>query len=359
MQPLATAARVVSNTTMNQADKPMKRLLILLLAAPVLLSATFALGFQEHRWNHPLQTSDNPPGVAGRNAVLANQNLAGYVQPVHILGPEGSLLSMWTGQGLQAATSSDINVGLMIGYAYRLKVSHIPLKFGAEVYPSIELLDRMYPPPGLEAQFPIQIVLSQDDLEKAIRGKLVTKVIYVENPEKALPFAQQPRDDQPAIQVNGTTDPLGVAGQLGRAVAIVRIGSRTPTPEEAGSPGFDFLAPVTDPLPAPLPTLPDMEYLENNQEFENRLNDTTRPVRGAVEPDGSRDENAMWNQGVGDSTSGQTRQTGFNAGGSLERPFDLVSGFEPLLPDGPKLPPVLSGEEYLQQVAPLLEQGRQ
>ena len=69
-------------------------------------------------------------------------------------------------------------------------------------------------------------------------GRLVTKVIYLEDPEQAIPI-KLPKDQIPSVTLNPTERPLKVAQALGRVMAIVRIGGRRPTVEEinAGATG--------------------------------------------------------------------------------------------------------------------------
>jgi len=71
-------------------------------------------------------------------------------------------------------------------------------------------------------------VLAENDLELALAGKFVTRVIYIEDPRNALPVAQEP-GKQEWFDARPGEDPLQVADVLGRPVAIVRIGGRTLT----------------------------------------------------------------------------------------------------------------------------------
>ena len=80
---------------------------------------------------------------------------------------------------------------MQIGPVYRLQVTDIPNNEGLEIFPTVEVIDRLYPPPGLALRFPIPIELTQDELELAARGAFVTRVIYVEDPHQALPIARQ------------------------------------------------------------------------------------------------------------------------------------------------------------------------
>ncbi len=77
-------------------------------------------------------------------------------------------------------------------------------------------------------RFPIPIELTQEELELAARGAFVTRVIYIEDPQHALPIARKANDEQPWIEAPAGEDPLVTADRAGRPVAILRIGSRVP-----------------------------------------------------------------------------------------------------------------------------------
>jgi hypothetical protein len=130
---------------------------------------------------------------------------------------------------------------MAIGPVYRLKVTDIPYFPGEELFPTVEVIDRLYPPPGLALRYPIPIELTQDELEMAIEGMMVTRVIYVEDPNQALPVEQK-SDEQPWIEAAQGDDPLVVADGLGRPVAILRIGSRMP-PTDSTSEAFAYGSP--------------------------------------------------------------------------------------------------------------------
>jgi hypothetical protein len=64
----------------------------------------------------------------------------------------------------------------------------------------------------------------------ALGGKYVTRVIYIEDPDRAIPIARTAKDES-WFEVDPGDDPLVVADTLGRPVAILRLGGRTPGPE--------------------------------------------------------------------------------------------------------------------------------
>jgi hypothetical protein len=117
---------------------------------------------------------------------------------------------------------------MQIAPVYRLRVTEIPNNPGVEIFPTVEVIDRLYPPPGLAQRFPIPIELTLDEVELAARGSFVTRVIYVEDPHTALPIAQPASGDQPWVEARPGGDPLVEADERGRPVAILRMGGRIP-----------------------------------------------------------------------------------------------------------------------------------
>jgi hypothetical protein len=149
---------------------------------------------------------------------------------VRIRAPEGARISLAEGAGYGPPRADELLVGLQIGHVYRLKVSNLAIDPDQEVFPSVEVIDRLYPPPGLALRYPIPIELTTDELDMAARGLFVTRVIYLEDPNLALPVDYDTEQEQPWVEAPRGADPLVVADGLGRPVAILRIGSRVPTP---------------------------------------------------------------------------------------------------------------------------------
>ena len=169
-----------------------------------------------------------PPGAIGSLRLTRGGPLSGYFQPVRIRAPEGARIALAEEGGFASSESSNVLVGMQIGPVYRLRVTDFSPEPGQEVFPTVEIIDRLYPPPGLALRFPIPIELTPDELELAADGMFVTRVIYVEDPNQALPV-DEPKDEQPWIEAPRGDDPLVVADEMGRPVAILRIGGRVPS----------------------------------------------------------------------------------------------------------------------------------
>ena len=131
-----------------------------------------------------------------------------------------------------------LRVGMLIGQVYRVRVMGIPLSEGLEVFPTIEIIDRLYAPRDQRLRFPIPIELTAEDLQYALDGKFVTRVIYLEDPRNALPVDGR-QITQSWFEVGPGVDPLAMADELGRPVAILRMGARLP--DDSRGPDMQFL----------------------------------------------------------------------------------------------------------------------
>ncbi len=178
---------------------------------------------------HWLHAGVMPPGAIGSQRLQRGGPLLGYFQPVRVRAPEGARIALAAEGSFTDPPLGDALVGMQIGPVYRLKVTEIPNNPGLEVFPTIEVVDRLYPPPGLRLRFPIPVELTQEELEMAARGSFVTRVIYVESPNTALPIAQPAKGEQSWVEAPPGADPLVEADKRGRPIAILRIGSRVPS----------------------------------------------------------------------------------------------------------------------------------
>jgi len=178
-----------------------------------------------------------PPGAIGSLRLHRGGPLSGYYQPVRIRAPQGARIALALEGGFGPARLGDALVGMRIGPLYRLQVTNIPNNSGLEIFPTVEIIDRTYPPPELALRYPIPIELTQEELELAAQGMFVTRVVYVEDPNQALPVQRHEDELQPWIEARPGDDPLIVADGLGRPVAILRIGGRVPT---SAGPDSDF-----------------------------------------------------------------------------------------------------------------------
>ena len=167
-----------------------------------------------------------PPGSIGRKQLLGSPHRRGYVQPVRISGPSTVKIAAAFSGTFGESTRQNLTVGLGVGEVYRFEVADTAGDY--LVYPTVEVIDRLYPPRGSELRFPIPIELTAEELRLAAAGSFVTRVIYLEDPETALPYREDPSGQQNYFEVDPDQDPVQVAFDIGRPVAILRMGSRAP-----------------------------------------------------------------------------------------------------------------------------------
>src|SRR3954464_10257948 len=103
--------------------------------------------------------------------------------------PDGTKVT-WHPTGKEETTTTG-PVGLRPGYPYRFQLSDIPGLKGTVLHPSIEVRGALVPRPGLEdvSKHPVPIEFTENDIDRAVHGRLTTKVYYLEDPEKAVPVA--------------------------------------------------------------------------------------------------------------------------------------------------------------------------
>jgi uncharacterized repeat protein (TIGR01451 family) len=186
---------------------------------------------------HWLHAGAMPPGAIGSLRLHRGRPLSGYFQPVRFRAPQGARVALAMEDSYGPAQPNELLIGLQIGTVYQLSVTNIPNNPDLEIFPTVELIDRLYPPVGLALRYPIPVDLTLDELELAARGAFVTRVIYVEDPHEALPVNQQLDSDQRWVEAAPGDDPLVAADRFGRPVAILRIGGRVPS--SSGQSGAD------------------------------------------------------------------------------------------------------------------------
>ncbi len=139
----------------------------------------------------------------------------------------------------------------MVGAVYRFQLTSIPNEDGVELFPTVEVIDRLYPPAEREHRFPIPVVIDDLDIQSALRGDMVMRVIYLEDSEIAVPESYAD-GIQRVHDVTGTEQAIHAADHMGRPVAILRIGSRVPDstgPDEQffyGSPPWSTIKEIPD-----------------------------------------------------------------------------------------------------------------
>jgi uncharacterized repeat protein (TIGR01451 family) len=148
------------------------------------------------------------------------------------LAPQGVRVTALPGSSLARLYDTPTVMGLRPGYVYRFELTNLPYNPGKALYPEVEVRGTLVPRPGMKyMDYPIPLMFTPMDIERALGGALITKVIYLEDPEKAIPVEVNP--DSPVETPEDTeTAALKAARDNGRLMAIVRLGDRKPSAAE-------------------------------------------------------------------------------------------------------------------------------
>lgn len=179
---------------------------------------------------YPLDQT-TPPGVYG--------NWSGYQQPIRpcLLQPvrvelpcPGTVTFFSRARTKPIVATAPAQAAIALGNTYRLQLGQLEMYPGIELYPTIELVDVLHPPAGKENEFPIPISITQEEIEMAINGQLVTKVIYLEPGAEANPLLLDRKN--PTLSIPPQMNVIAEADHRGRPMIILRLGSRTPVVNE-------------------------------------------------------------------------------------------------------------------------------
>lgn len=163
---------------------------------------------------------------------------SGWVQIVRFEAPIGATVEIASSSGA-IAIETPSNVGLMLGQPYRLRISNIPDRPGITYYPTIRLLGYILPPAHVNpVEYPIPIQFLDRDLDDVNTGRMVSNVVFLEDPLNALPVAFPP-GEMPVVDVRPGEDALFRASDLGRPMIYVQLGSRQPLNDQLESSNED------------------------------------------------------------------------------------------------------------------------
>ena len=149
-----------------------------------------------------------------------------------VIAPDGVKVVFQPGQGSGQIYGTPVTAGFRPGYRYVFELTNLPGRQNERLYPVLDVVGSLVPRPGMKyMEFPAPISITKADIDRALGGTLVTKVIYLEDPTKAVPIEAKP--DQPLEFTDGSIDEaMQAARDNGRLVAVLRMGDRKPEPDE-------------------------------------------------------------------------------------------------------------------------------
>jgi len=206
---------------------------LLRLSLPALAIAAMATGSLHAQQMQPTNGRQfplnqySPPGMVAEWARQAGKIHPHYFQPVKLFLPSDGRVTFYDHRpDRPVELEAPAQAALLVGRLYRFKIDNMPEFPGVEFYPSLELIDRLHPPVDKVDQFPIEFEISQEEFEFVIAGRLITKVIYLEQPQRVpRTHLEQPRK---TTTVPAAQNALAEADDRGRPMAIIRLGGRTP-----------------------------------------------------------------------------------------------------------------------------------
>lgn len=146
--------------------------------------------------------------------------------------PPGVEATFYQGSPIGKTFPVPAPIGLRPGYVYRIKLSGFREHPGVALYPTLEVRGTLEVTPKLNpAEYPAPIPVNDQDIERAIAGAVVTKVVFLERPDSAVPEATRPNHPL-EFEVPPGADAVAEARQRGRLMVIVRLGERAVPPEE-------------------------------------------------------------------------------------------------------------------------------
>src|SRR5262245_54923871 len=156
---------------------------------------------------------------------------SGWVQIVRFESPIGATVEVASSSGV-VTLEVPSQVGLALHQTYRLRISNIPDRQDVTLYPSIRLIGYINPPPQVDpAEYPIPIHFLDRDVADVGTGRMLTNVVFLEDPLTALPVAFPP-GEVPVVDIRPGDDPLQRASDLGRPIVVIQLGNRAPLDDQ-------------------------------------------------------------------------------------------------------------------------------
>jgi len=148
------------------------------------------------------------------------------VMGIRLIGPPGSKTTFYPECGRSVDIDTPALVGARPGYIYQFRLSNLPQGKDVAIYPTIEVIGTLRLPPPLNGlQFPAPVVITEQDVEQVLAGAYITKLVVLENPDRAAPVATT-ADNPLETVVPPERNLLEEAWTLGRPMLVVRIGHR-------------------------------------------------------------------------------------------------------------------------------------
>ena len=177
--------------------------------------------------------ADSPAALMAPTQVQAMPAVAvpAPLLAARVIAPKGVRVTAYPGSTLAKSFNAPTLLGMRPGYTYRFELSELPNHPGRTLYPEVEIRGTLVPRPGMKyMDWPAPLLVTANDIERVLLGAVITKVIYLEDPEKAIPAEFGLNSP---IELPADTEQQAIKDAIanGRVVAILRIGNRPPDAE--------------------------------------------------------------------------------------------------------------------------------
>jgi hypothetical protein len=228
-----------------------------------------------HAPGAPMYTADGagaggPTGGAGRRFVTTRSQ-------IYFLDPDGMQIGWQTGTGpggerayLPAQLTVPARYNFNQGFIYRLKITNIPGRAAAALYPTIEVAPTTPATDAYLAHNAIPVQFTAEDFDQVLDGgNFVTKVIYLPDP-KYQELAVSGVETLVSTRLEPGVDPILEADKRGTILLIVRLGAIDlettgggqvlggGMPAPAGVAASDAGGVITTPMPAGAPGVTEL-----------------------------------------------------------------------------------------------------
>jgi hypothetical protein len=217
-------------------------------ASPVVVPPWGGVGIVNPYMPAPLK----PPGAVAAVGALTGPSPTPFgVQrtEVRFVGPAGMKISWFSpnSDGKPGFSSQYLEAPARYNFLqasfYRLKLSDIPNHPGLELYPTLEVVPAKAKTSTFLAHSAVPVNFNEEDFEQVAAGNMVTKVIYLPDPQFQELAAAGP-EEVVSTRLEPGVDPIKEALRRGCILLVVRLGN------------IDLEAPNTPAMDAPNPFCP-------------------------------------------------------------------------------------------------------
>ncbi len=180
---------------------------------------------------HGMAPYMGPPGaVAAYGAMGTGMGFGGPMYPnqrtsIKFVSPQGMKVT-WLGPAgyIEPGITAQASYNFAQGNVYRLRLSGIPTRPGKTYYPTLELTGATPKTIEFLSHNTVPVGFTDEDFAQVAAGNLVTKAIYLPDPQFA-DLAVGGAEELVSTKLEPGADPVVEANRRGTILAVIRIGN--------------------------------------------------------------------------------------------------------------------------------------